>query len=191
MEAAQGFTHKFEPLALCTYEVDCEDVVDLRAETARQAADVAVEELACAWFAEAAAGREPASWRLAWRLIEGGAAGLLAPSFAAAAAPQDANLVLWRWNGHLPHKVLVHDPTGRLPKTSCRGSDRPAFLRFPSAHFRERDSLSEKLWFPSAPDEPALCRSLLMSPSQSSCKAVLVTGDCKARVTVSPSPACC
>jgi RES domain-containing protein len=23
---------------------------------------------------------------------------------------------LWRWNGSLPHKVAVFDPSGRLPK---------------------------------------------------------------------------
>ena len=64
-EAAQGFARKFEPLVLCTYEIDCDDVVDLRAEAGRQSAGIAEEDMACAWFAEAAAGREPPSWRLA------------------------------------------------------------------------------------------------------------------------------
>jgi RES domain-containing protein len=46
-----------------------------------------------------------------------GAAGLLAPSYyAVAAGPTDANLVLWRWSGRLPHQVAVFDPSGRLPK---------------------------------------------------------------------------
>ena len=115
-EAAQGFARKFEPYVLCTYEIDCEDVVDLRAEAGRRSAGVA-EDMACAWFAEAAAGRDPPSWRLARKLIAGGAAGLVAPSYAAAAGPGDANLVLWRWGGRLPHKVAVHDPSGRLPKS--------------------------------------------------------------------------
>jgi RES domain-containing protein len=115
-EAAQGFARKFEPCVLCTYEVDCEDVVDLRSERQRSAAGVGEEEMACAWFTEAAAGREPASWRLARRLIADGAAGVLAPSFVRGATPGDGNLILWDWSGLLPHKVRVFDPSGRLPK---------------------------------------------------------------------------
>jgi RES domain-containing protein len=111
-EAAQGFAHKFEPYVLCAYEIDCEDVIDLRDE----AANVGMDELACPWFAEAAAGREPASWRLARKLVANGAAGLLAPSFVRGATPDDVNLTLWRWSGRQPHKVAVFDPSGRLPK---------------------------------------------------------------------------
>lgn len=117
-EAAQGFAHKFEPLVLCTYEIDCEDVVDLRTEVDRKTAGVVEEDLARAWFAEAAAGREAASWRLARRLIKEGAAGVIAPSCAATASRGDANLVLWRWNGRLPHRVMVFDPSGRLTKNA-------------------------------------------------------------------------
>ena len=115
-EAAQGFARKFDPCVLCTYEVDCEDVVDLRTETQRRSENAPEEDMACAWFAEAVAGREPASWRLARRLIANGAAGLLAPSFASGASAADVNLVLWRWSDRLPHKVSVFDPSGRLPK---------------------------------------------------------------------------
>jgi RES domain-containing protein len=115
-EAAQGFARKFEPCVLCTYEVDCEDVADLRTKAERQSEGVAEEDIACAWFAEAAAGHEPPSWRLARRLIANGAAGLLAPSYAVSAGGEDFNLVLWRWSGRLPHKVEVFDPSGRLPK---------------------------------------------------------------------------
>jgi RES domain-containing protein len=116
-EAAQGFAHKFEPYVLCTYEVDCDDVVDLGKEQRRRAAGVGEEEIACAWFAEAASRREPASWRLARRLIAGGAAGLIAPSFVHGAEAGDVNLVLWDWSERPPHKVAVFDPSGRLPKS--------------------------------------------------------------------------
>ena len=116
MEAAQGFAQKILPCVLCTYEIDCEDVIDLRTEADRQSKGVAEEDMASAWFAEAAAGREPPSWRLARNLIEGGAAGLLAPSYAKGARAGDANLVLWVWRGRLPYKVRVFDPSGRLPK---------------------------------------------------------------------------
>ncbi len=115
-EAAQGFAHKFEPLVLCTYEIDCENVVDLRTEVDRKTAGVVEVDLACAWFADAAAGREPPSWRLARKLVAGGATGLITPSYAAAVGSGEANLVLWRWSDRLPHRVIVFDPSGRLPK---------------------------------------------------------------------------
>lgn len=115
-EAAQGFAHKFEPCVLCTYEIDCDDVVDLRGEKERRAAGVAMDDMASPWFAEAAAGREPASWRLARTLIARGAAGLLAPSFVRGATPADVNLVLWRWSAAVPNRVAVFDPSGRLPQ---------------------------------------------------------------------------
>lgn len=115
-EAAQGFARKFEPCVLCTYEIDCEDVADLRGKERRRAAGVGEADMACPWFAEAAAGREPASWRFARRLIEHGAAGILAPSYVRGAGAADVNLILWKWSGRLPHKVTVFDPSGRLPK---------------------------------------------------------------------------
>jgi RES domain-containing protein len=116
-EAAQGFARKFEPYALCTYEIDCENVIALRDDEERKAAKIDMDDLACPWFAEAAAGCQPASWRLARKLIADGAAGLLAPSFVRGAIPEaDINLILWRWNGSLPHKVAVFDPSGRPPK---------------------------------------------------------------------------
>jgi RES domain-containing protein len=115
-EAAQGFARKFEPYVLCAYEIDCEDVIALRDQGERSAAGVGIDELACPWFAEAVAGREPASWRLAGKLIANGAAGLLAPSFVHGATPARDNLVLWRWSSRPPHKVALFDPSGRLPK---------------------------------------------------------------------------
>jgi RES domain-containing protein len=116
-EAAQGFARKFEPYVLCTYEIDCENVIALRDDEERKAAKVDMDDLACPWFAEAAAGRQPVSWRLARKLIADGAAGLLAPSFVRGATLEaDVNLILWRWSGSLPHKVAVFDPSGRLPK---------------------------------------------------------------------------
>jgi RES domain-containing protein len=117
-EASQGFARKFEPCVLCTYEVDCEDIVDLRSDALQVAAGVAQTDMACAWFADASGRRLAASQRLAKRLIAGGAAGLLAPSFARSAKAGDANLVLWDWATRAPHRVAVFDPSGRLPKTA-------------------------------------------------------------------------
>jgi RES domain-containing protein len=115
-EASQGFARKFEPCVLCSYEVDCEDVVDLRAAATQKAAGVDPDDMGCPWFAEAAAGRTPASWRLAERLVAAGAAGILVPSYVRGATAADVNLVLWNWSDRPPHRVAVFDPSGRLPK---------------------------------------------------------------------------
>ena len=115
-EANQGFAHKIEPCVLCSYDVACEDVVDLRTEPARAEHDVGFEDIACAWFAALADGKEPPSWELARRLYAQGAAGILVPSVAPGATSEDHNLVLWRWGDHAPHKVRVFDPSGRLPR---------------------------------------------------------------------------
>jgi RES domain-containing protein len=115
-EANQGFAHKIEPCVLCSYDIACEDIVDLIAAEGRVAHGVAQEDMAAGWFSFLAAGRQPPSWAIARRLIAEGAAGMLAPSYAPAATPADRNLILWRWSSQKPHKITVHDPSGRLPK---------------------------------------------------------------------------
>jgi len=69
-EASQGFARKFEPCVLCTYEVDCEDVVDLRSEVLRAAAGVARADMAQRGSPKPPAAPR-ASQRLAKRLIAG------------------------------------------------------------------------------------------------------------------------
>jgi RES domain-containing protein len=115
-EANQGFSAKIHPCTICSYEVDCEDVEDLRTPSKREALGVSAEDLGCAWFAIASAGKEPPSWRIAERLRKQGRAGIIVPSFAPGATLEDQNLVLWRWGSEKPHKVRVFDPGGRLPK---------------------------------------------------------------------------
>ena len=115
LEMGHGLAHRFEPLTICSYEIDVDDITDLRAERARTAAGVALPDMACAWALDLANGREPASWRVARRLITDGAAGILVPSFAVGARPDMTNLVLWQWGPDLPHRVVVHDPRHRLP----------------------------------------------------------------------------
>lgn len=117
VEISQGFGEKFKPAVLISYEVDCEDIVDLRTNADRKRAGVKLADMACSWFADVAAGQEPASWAVARRLIERGASGILVPSFAVGAEPaRHQNLVLWNWDSDLPHRVRVFDPDGRLPK---------------------------------------------------------------------------
>ncbi|MCO0638328.1 RES domain-containing protein, partial [Lutimaribacter sp. EGI FJ00014] len=48
-EANQGFAHRIDPCVLCSYEVDCEDIVDLTSEQGRREVSVALEDMACAW----------------------------------------------------------------------------------------------------------------------------------------------
>lgn len=115
IEASHGFAHRFAPLTMVAYDVDVADIVDLTRDEGRRAAAVELAELACAWQLDLANGREPASWRLANRLRTT-VAGIWVPSFATDAREDMRNLVLWRWGPDPPHRVTVHDPSGRLPK---------------------------------------------------------------------------
>ena len=115
-EMGHGFARRFEPLTVCTYDVDVERIADLRTERSRKQRQVDLFDISCPWALDVAEGREPASWRLAARMIARGWAGLLVPSYAHGARAGMANLVLWKWGPARPHRVQVHDPSGRLPK---------------------------------------------------------------------------
>jgi RES domain-containing protein len=115
-EANQGFAYRIDPCVLCSYEVDCEDIVDLRTSNGREAAGIDFEDMACAWMGYLADGERPPSWVIHDRLVQQGAAGILVPSFAPGTDDDDENLVLWRWGQDLPHSVKVFDPSGRLPR---------------------------------------------------------------------------
>jgi RES domain-containing protein len=113
VEMTHGFADRLEPLTMVSYDVDIEDIVDLRTSAGRRAAGVKLVDIACRL--ELAYGREPACWRVANRLSKT-AAGILVPSFARGAREDMHNLVLWKWGRDLPHRVTAHDPSGRLPK---------------------------------------------------------------------------
>ncbi|WP_132558693.1 RES family NAD+ phosphorylase [Rhizobium sullae] len=115
-EANQGFAHRIDPCVLCSYEVDCDHVLDLTVEEGRGEFSVALEDMACAWATALSIGDRPASWAIYDRLRPQGVSGILVPSFAPGAEGDDKNLVLWDWGAELPHKVTVVDPSGRLPK---------------------------------------------------------------------------
>lgn len=116
LEMGHGFGHRLDPLTICAYVVDVDDLIDLRTETERTAEGIDLADMGCAWAYDRASGRTPASWEICRSLIAKGVAGILTPSFARGARADFANLVLWRWGPTLPHKVEVHDPDGRLPK---------------------------------------------------------------------------
>lgn len=115
-EANQGFAHKIDPCVVCSYEVDCDDIADLRNDAGRARHDATLSDMNCAWFAIARAGKTPPSWDIARNLIAKGFAGIVVPSFVNRAGAEDQNLVLWRWAKGLPHRVTVYDPSGRLPR---------------------------------------------------------------------------
>ena len=97
-----------DPYTFLFLEVDCADIADLTDASVRSALGVADEDIACPnWEDEMTRGLEPASHRLAVRLIDLGYAGVIVPSFAKGAATDDLNLVLWNW-----------DVTDRLDGTS-------------------------------------------------------------------------
>jgi RES domain-containing protein len=114
-EASQGFAFKFHPMTLCSFEIDCEDVVDLTTDQSRDSAGVDLATLCCPWALDLAENRKPASWTIHQRFSKV-AAGILVPSFANRVPQGAANLVLWKWGPDLPHKAVVFDPESRLPK---------------------------------------------------------------------------
>jgi RES domain-containing protein len=68
LEMGHGFAHRFDPLTVCSYDADVEDIVDLRTEVDRMAAGVYFGDLSCAWAFDVSNAKEPASWGVAKRL---------------------------------------------------------------------------------------------------------------------------
>ncbi|MGE4411857.1 MAG: RES family NAD+ phosphorylase [Sphingobium sp.] len=114
-ECTQGFSHRLQPLLMCEYEVDCEKVADLRDEAGRQSHGVLWDDLACGWLTCQRERRDAPSWLVTERLQSEGYVGLLVPSFVPGAMATNQNLILWQWGPDLPSRVVVFDPTGRLP----------------------------------------------------------------------------
>lgn len=112
-EVSQGLARRIDPCVLCSYEVDCDDIVDLRTARDRKAHAVSLIDLRCPWFSCIADAIEPPSWGIVRRLLASGCRGILVPSFAPGATPDDHNLVLWQWSEARPCLVRVHDPSGR------------------------------------------------------------------------------
>lgn len=118
MEAQQGFPLKAQPLTICAYDVDCDDVADLTDPAGRAALEVDAADLACAWKGLAARGLTPPTWHMARRLLSAGVAAVIVPSYARGARDADRNVVFWRWSDSRPHKVAVIDDEQRLPRNA-------------------------------------------------------------------------
>lgn len=116
LEAQQGFAFKAQPMTLCSYEVHCADIVDLTSEEIRDKLGISVARLSCPWEDLADRQAIPPTWALVDALTLVGAAGIIVPSFADRAGPEDRNIVFWKWGRDIPHKVCVVDEHDRLSK---------------------------------------------------------------------------
>jgi RES domain-containing protein len=118
LEAQQAFPFKAQPMTLCAYEVDCEDVLDLTDMAVLAEHGMTAADLACPWKDLSTRGIKPSSWALAERLAAAGTAGVVVPSFAKGAVALDINVVFWNWAPVPPHQVRVIDDDRRLPRDS-------------------------------------------------------------------------
>ncbi|MCI5046881.1 MAG: RES domain-containing protein [Aquisalinus sp.] len=116
LEVQAGFAFKAQPLTLCAYEVDCENMIDLTSHSGQVAVGTTLEELDCAWEDIASKGGTPFGWALAERLTQAGASGILVPSFASRAGSKDVNAVFWKWSEKEPFSIRVIDDFSRLPR---------------------------------------------------------------------------
>jgi RES domain-containing protein len=115
LEAQQAFPFKAQPMTLCAYEVDCEDILDLTDRRILEANEIAPTDLACAWKDLSTRGIRPPSWEMTARLFAAGTAGIIVPGFARGAVAADVNVVFWTWSPDPPHQVRVIDDARRLP----------------------------------------------------------------------------
>jgi RES domain-containing protein len=119
-EYNQGFPHRPQPTALCAYEVDCEDVLDLTDPVVRATQGIAMDDLACGWMLLVKQRKTPPSWTIAEQLIKSGVAAIIVPSFASNAPQGGKNLVFWNWGNTPPHKVTVIDDNDQISKIAAK-----------------------------------------------------------------------
>ena len=104
-----------QPTTLVSYEADIERVFDCRDEHALEAEDMDAAALAdSTWRDQMKAGGEARTQAFAKRLIAAGYHALLVRSFAPGATGDDMNLVLWKWGGAAPARLILIDDENRL-----------------------------------------------------------------------------
>jgi RES domain-containing protein len=118
LEAQQAFPFKAQPMTLCAYEVDCEDVLDLTDMATLALHGITPADLACPWKDLSTRRIKPPSWEITERLFEAKTAGVIVPSFATGTVATDINVVFWDWAPDPPHQVRVIDDDQRLPKNA-------------------------------------------------------------------------
>ena len=110
VEAIQGFAYRIPPLTIVSYELDCDDLIDLTDSAELARLGVRNEDLRCAWLLLAESGQPVPSWELADRLRTA-ASGIVVPSFATGAPPPARNIVLWSG------QMISHTKWRRLTRT--------------------------------------------------------------------------
>ena len=113
-EYNQSFTHRPQPKTLCAYDVNCKDILDLTDVDQRQSVGITQSELACGWKMILKNKKTPPTWMMVTSLIKDGISGIIVPSYAPNAPEGGQNIVLWRWDSDLPHKVTVIDDHNTL-----------------------------------------------------------------------------
>ena len=117
LEAQQGFAGKTQPLTICSYDVDCDNIVNLTDRDELRRLGISYSDLKCPWEDMVDRGLTPPTWTLAKQLISAGANGISVQSFARGAdSDRDINVVFWKWTNRLPNKVVVIDDEQRLPR---------------------------------------------------------------------------
>ena len=124
-EIGQGFAHKFEPCTRSTYEIDCDDIVDLTTRNGTTAAGALAQDMACAWPSFRDKRRNAPSQLLARALMDKSTAAILMPSDVDSATDADKNCVLWKWGPQRSHKVIVFDPSRGSPLDQLYWENQP------------------------------------------------------------------
>ncbi|EKS26811.1 MULTISPECIES: RES family NAD+ phosphorylase [Nitrobacteraceae] len=106
-----------QPTTLVSYDAEIENIFDTQDEAALMAEGVDAATLADAtWRDQMKANGEAKTQAFARRLITAGFNGLLVKSFATGASATDLNLVLWRWSGNAPARLVLIDDENRLSR---------------------------------------------------------------------------
>lgn len=106
-----------QPTTLVSYDTEIEQVFDCRDDVALAAQGMDAAALADAtWRDQMRTGGEAKTQAFARRLISAGYNALLVRSFAPSAAPDDLNLVLWKWSAATPTRLILIDDENRLSR---------------------------------------------------------------------------
>jgi RES domain-containing protein len=116
-EAQQGLALKSQPLTLCVYDVDCDNILDLSEPNQVTAQGITPDEFKGAWkcFSPTGSLVDSPTQRLSRKLCESGINGIIVPSFANGCTPGSKNLVFFNWSKTSPNQVIVIDDHQRLP----------------------------------------------------------------------------
>ena len=106
-----------QPTTLVSYTAEIERVFDTRDDAALAAHGIDAAVLADpTWRDQMRTAGEATTQAFAHRLVEAGFDAMLVRSFAPGAAPDDVNLVLWRWSDKAPARLVLIDDENRLSR---------------------------------------------------------------------------